>query len=145
MIIHFLDGGYAECSEIEVVGDQIYWDGYRYYPVYEVDWIEDDDGSDITMDYLGSIYGSTRKFTKYPQGYVKASKSGRKYTAFYNGEIFDVSSDCDALIKQLKTEIDEAIANGDVEDIDFGECWVEDEDEEVMYIADGDSDYAEYL
>lgn len=145
MIIHFLDGGYAECSEIEVVGDQIYWDGYRYYPVYEVDWIEDDDGSDITMDYLGSIYGSTRKFTKYPQGYVKASKSDRKYTAFYNGEIFDVSSDCDALIKQLKAEIDEAIANGDVEDIDFGECWVEDEDEEVMYIADGDSDYAEYL
>ena len=27
----------------------------------------------------------------------------------------------------------------------YGECWVEDEDEEVMYIADGDSDYAEYL
>lgn len=73
MVIHFLDGGYAECSEIEVIGDQIYWDGYRYYPVYEIDWIEDDDGSDITMDYLGSIYGSTRKFTKYPQGYVKAN------------------------------------------------------------------------
>lgn len=88
---------------------------------------------------------SSKQFTKYPQGYVKASKSSRKYTAFYNGEIFDVSSDCDDLIKQLKAEIDEAIAEGDVENIDFGECWVEDEDEEVMYIADGDSDYAEYL
>lgn len=86
-----------------------------------------------------------RKFTKYPSNYVKASKGGRKFTAVYNGEIFDVSSDCDALIQQLKNEIDDAIANGDVGDIDFGECWVEDEAEEVMYIADGDDDYAEYL
>ncbi len=81
---------------------------------------------------------------------IKASsdtsdKIGRTYTAFYNGEVFEVSSNCDALIKQLKAEIDEAIADGDVEDIDFGECWVEDNDEEVMYIADGDDDYAEYL
>lgn len=87
-----------------------------------------------------------RKFTKYPSNYVKAAKGGRTYTAFYNGEIFEVSSDCDALIKQLKAEIDEAIAAGDVEDIDFGECWVElNSDEEVMYIADGDEDYVEYL
>ena len=86
-----------------------------------------------------------RKFTKYPSNYVNASKGGRKYTSFYNGEILDVSSNCDSLIVQLKAEIDEAIADGDVEDIDFGECWIEDDDEEVMYIADGDSDYAEYL
>lgn len=86
-----------------------------------------------------------RKFTKYPSNYVKASKGSRTYTAFYNGEIFDVSSDCDVLIKQLKAEIDETIADGDAENIDFGECWVEDDDEEVMYIADGDSDYAEYI
>jgi len=76
---------------------------------------------------------------------IKASKGGRTYTALYNGEIFDVSSDCDTLIEQLKAEIDEAIADGDVENIDFGECWVEDDDEEVMYIADGDADYAEYI
>ena len=86
-----------------------------------------------------------RKFTKYPANYVNASKGGRTYTSFYNGEILDVSSNCDALIVQLKAEIGEAIADGDVEDIDFGECWIEDDDEEVMYIADGDSDYAEYL
>ena len=86
-----------------------------------------------------------RNFTKYPSNYVKASKGDRTYTAFYNGEIFDVSSDCDSLITQLKAEIDEAITNGDVEDIDFGECWVEDADEEVMYTADGDDDYVEYI
>lgn len=87
-----------------------------------------------------------RKFTKYPTNYVKASKGGRTYTAFYNGEIFEVSSDCDALIKQLKAEIDEAIASGNVAGIDFGECWVElDSNEEVMYIADGDEDYVAYL
>ena len=78
-------------------------------------------------------------------GCVKAAKDDKTYTALYNGEIFDVSSDCDALIEQLKAEIDEAIADGDIENIDFGECWVEDDDEEVMYIADGDDDYAEYL
>lgn len=117
----------------------------------DVDSIEIHPLDTITTDELiakieadGRVTAS-KQFTKYPQGYLKASKSGRKYTAFYNGEIFDVSSDCDALIQQLKNEIDDAITNGDVEDIDFGECWVEDEDEEVMYIADGDDDYAEYL
>lgn len=53
MTIHFYDGGYATCSEIEVVGDTIYWDGYRFYPLSDVEWIEDSDGSDVTADYLG--------------------------------------------------------------------------------------------
>lgn len=68
MTIHFYDGGYADCSEIEVIGDRIYWDGYRYYPLADVEWIEDDDGSDITCDYI-----SCSSKTGY-RDYVKASQ-----------------------------------------------------------------------
>ena len=70
MTIHFYDGGYADCSEIEVIGDQIYWDGCRYFPLVDVEWIEDDDGSDITYEYLGGVYGST----DCSEHYVKASE-----------------------------------------------------------------------
>lgn len=66
MMIHFLDGGYAECYEIEVIGDKIYWDGYRYMSKYDVDWIEDDDGSDVTYDYISCSRKVGRK------NYVKA-------------------------------------------------------------------------
>ena len=135
---------------------------------YQIEYHPDDDSivfginTDLNLETLRGVSKQTEdrfkdKFKKelgesvFSTSTIKASsdnsdKIGRTYTAFYNGEIFDVSSDCDALIKQLKAEIDDAIAEGGAEDIDFGECWVElDSNEEVMYIADGDSDYADYL
>ena len=95
MVIHFCDGGYAECYEIDIVGDNIYWDGCRYFPLCDVEWIEDDDGSDVTQDYLsGTAYGCTNCSTD-----IKASSDEdqtrklsrylganllEKYTAFLN-------------------------------------------------------------
>lgn len=88
-----------------------------------------------------------RKFTKYPSGYIKASKNDFSYLALFNGEILDVFNDFDEAKAALKSEIDAAIADGNADGVDFGECWIEtnDENEEIMYIADGDNDYADYI
>jgi hypothetical protein len=88
-----------------------------------------------------------RKFTKYPSGYIKASKNDFSYLALFNGEILEVFNDFDEAKAALKSEIDSAIADGNADGVDFGECWIETNnyDEEVMYIADGDDDYADYI
>ena len=88
-----------------------------------------------------------RKFTKYPSGYIKASENDFSYLALFNDEILGVFDDFDEAKAALKSEIDAAIAGGNADGVDFGECWIEtnDEDEEVMYIADGDDDYADYI
>lgn len=82
MVIHFIDGSYAECYEIEVVGNDIYWDGCRYWPVCEVSWIEDDYGDDITEEYLG-YPGDITCSTKYGADMCSigaSSDEGKIYT-----------------------------------------------------------------
>lgn len=89
-------------------------------------------------DRLGSITASTK---------VTASTDSFKYTALYNGDILDVFDTYDEAVNALKSEIKDAIADGDVELIDFENCWVEtdDEDAEVMYCADTDDEFREYI
>lgn len=78
--------------------------------------------------------------------YVKASEDKITYVAFFNGEILGTFDDYGRAEYTLKDEINETIAMGAADSIDFSECWIEDEyDEEVMYIADGDDDYADYF
>lgn len=77
---------------------------------------------------------------------IKASEDKITYVVFFNGEILGTFDDYNKAEYALKDEINETIAMGAADSIDFSECWIEDEyDEEVMYIADGDDDYTEYL
>lgn len=41
MTIFFYDGSTAECSEIEISDNKIYWDGYRFENISEVERIEE--------------------------------------------------------------------------------------------------------
>lgn len=78
----------------------------------------------------------------------------------YFGDIYDFDSDLNTQIAKLKALIDDKIAEGKADDIDFAECQVTsvplfvDEDghtdydwdnEEVEYCADADDDYAAYV
>lgn len=78
---------------------------------------------------------------------VTASTDSLKYTAFFNEDILDVFDTYDEAVSVLKSEIKDAIAAGDVELIDFENCWVEtdDGDAEVMYCADTDDEFREYI
>ena len=40
MTIYFYDGSTAECSEIEISNNQVFWDGYRYASLTDVEKIE---------------------------------------------------------------------------------------------------------
>lgn len=98
----------------------------------------------LLMDYYsGKITASTQIPTK-P---ITASDSGITYVAFYNEDILGNYDDYEQAVAELKAEIDEMIAAGKAHWVDFERCWIEtdDEDEEVMYCADSDDDYAEYL
>lgn len=79
--------------------------------------------------------------------YIRANSKTVAYLALFNGDILDVYDTYDEAIADLKSEIDYEIADGGVDNIDFGECWVETNDDaaEVVYIADGDEDYAQYV
>ena len=79
--------------------------------------------------------------------YIRANSKSVAYLALFNGDILDVYDTYDEAIADLKSEIDYEIADGGVDNIDFGECWVETNDDaaEVVYIADGDEDYAQYV
>lgn len=46
MIIHFADGGYAECHEISYSGNNIVWDDYRFAPIDDVVSIEEGEEDD---------------------------------------------------------------------------------------------------
>lgn len=78
---------------------------------------------------------------------VTAATDSFRYTALYNGDILDVFDTYDEAVSALQSEIKDAIAAGDVELIDFENCWVEtdDEDAEVMYCADTDPDFVGYV
>lgn len=41
MVIYFRDGSHADCSYCEIRDDNIYWDGYRYASLSEVESMED--------------------------------------------------------------------------------------------------------
>lgn len=41
MTIHFKNGSFAECNEFEIIGTKIYWDGYRFEDLDEVERIEE--------------------------------------------------------------------------------------------------------
>jgi len=79
--------------------------------------------------------------------YIRAKSNALSYLALFNGDILDVYDTYDEAVADLKSEIDYEIADGGVDNIDFGECWVETNDDaaEVVYIADGDEDYAQYV
>lgn len=79
--------------------------------------------------------------------YIRAKSNALSYLALFNGDIFDVYDTYDEAVADLKSEIDYEIADGGVDNIDFGECWVETNDDaaEVVYIADGDDDYDQYV
>lgn len=85
-----------------------------------------------------------------------------EYEVIYNGEIFEVYTSENAAIDELKAEINEAIKIGGPESVDFGDCYVTfrywqllnsagevDTDypsgDDIVYTADGDADYEEYL
>lgn len=95
--------------------------------------------------------------------YITADTSGWTKDVdycIYFGDIYDFDSDLDTQIAKLKALIDDKIAEGKADDIDFAECQVTrvplfvDEDgntdydwdnEEVEYCADADDDYAAYV
>lgn len=82
------------------------------------------------------------------------------YIIYFNGSLYDFDSDLDAQIAKLKQLIDEEIAQGKTNEIDFHECqvtrvvlYLDDEgytdydwdSEEVEYCADADDDYAAFV
>lgn len=102
---------------------------------------------------------------KYVVDFLDKAKYGdnKEYTAIFNGEIFETYETEQAAIDELKTEINEAIAVGGPESVDFSDCYVEENywqllsaegdsewidsfnPDNVIYTADGDADYEEYL
>lgn len=52
MIIHFNDGSFVECSEIETKDGKIYWDDDNSDDKSNVDYIQDEEGFDITHEFF---------------------------------------------------------------------------------------------
>jgi hypothetical protein len=83
-----------------------------------------------------------------------------EYFAWYNGQQLGSYSTEDDAIREVKYYINEQISDGTPDNVDFAECWVEseywyltnesgdidyDNDPEVVWTADGDRDYEDYI
>ena len=104
----------------------------------------DKEAIEVLIDFYSLRPEASTQITAKP---ITASDSGITYVAFYNEDILGNYDDYDEAVADLKAEIDEMIAQGRAHWVDFEQCWVEtdDDDEEVMYCADSDDDYAEYI
>ena len=100
---------------------------------------------------------------EYINDYIDLAVQGDniEYNAWFNGEYIDTATDKDEAIAVLKNAINDAIAEGGPEAVDFSDCYVEygywqllngngesDVDypsNNFEYSADSDPDYADYI
>ena len=115
-------------------------------------------------DGYNELYDATIRITdKEVVEFIDLAVTGdnTEFTAWYNGEPLDTYGTVEEAKEALKSEIDQAMADGNADDIDFSDCYVEgrywkllnaagevesrDVDDFVEYTADGDSDYDDYI
>lgn len=172
MIINFLKSTeYPEVTEDmirEVLENTTNYEGEA---LYGGGWIHSTfDGEFTLTDWLHYSYADDINSVTMiiPDTYVKeyldraVTGDNISYTVIYNGEIYEGFSDEDDAIRTLKDLIDEAIKISGPESVDFSDSYVEwaydillNEDGEtdvdfpygnnVVYTADGDEDYEEYV
>lgn len=115
-------------------------------------------------NYSDDIESITMQITdEYINDYIDLAVQGDniEYSAWFNGEYLDTATDKDEAIAVLKNAINDAIAEGGPEAVDFSDCYVEygywqllngagesDVDypsNNFEYSADSDPDYEDYI
>lgn len=136
------------------------WIHQTFDGTFTLDAMDDRSGYNLIVEATGFIVWDavTEFIDKAVQG------DNVEYTVFWNGDIFETYNTLEEAKAALKKELDDTIAKGDVDSIDFPECQIESsyyylrnggestyeyesdfDNSEIEYSADADPDYEEYV